>query len=79
MPTEKRMNGVKDQDLSSGEISQEGALSIIWRIVEDTFGFQLQLPKTLLTRQGLLILLSSVYDDPLGISDQFLFEEISII
>lgn len=52
MPTEKRMNGVKDQDLSSGEISQERALSIIWRIVEDTLGFQLQLSKTLLTRQG---------------------------
>ena len=39
IPEEKRKKGVKDQDLSSGEISQERALGIIWKIEEDTLGF----------------------------------------
>ena len=78
IPEEKRRKGVKDQDLSSGEIPQERALGIIWKIEEDTLGFQLQLLKKPLTRRGLLSVLSSVYD-PLGIAGPFLLEGRSII
>ena len=53
-------------DLPSGEISQESALCITWQIEEDKLGFQLQLPKKLLTRRDLPSVLSSGYD-PLGI------------
>ena len=62
----KREGRGKDQGLPSGEITQERALGIIWKIEIDTLGFQLQLLKKPLTRRGLLCVLSSVYD-PLGI------------
>ena len=50
IPEEKRRKRVKDHDLSSGEIPQERALGIIWKIEEDALGFQLQLLKKPLTR-----------------------------
>ena len=78
IPDEKRREGVKDQDLSSGEIPQERALDIIWQIEEDTFCFLLQLHKKPLTRRGLHSILSSVYE-PLGIAGPRLLKGRSII
>ena len=66
------------RDVSSGEIPQERVFGIVWQIEKDTLGFQLQIPRKTLTRQGLLSVLSSAYT-PLGIAGPFLLEEKSVI
>ena len=50
---------------------EDRALGVSWRIEQDYLGFQVQEIKKLLTKQGILSMLSSVYD-PLGITSPYI-------
>ena len=64
---DQRRKGVKDADLSSGELPVGRPPGVQWNIDEDTFGFKIAAEKKPLARHGLLSTLSSVYD-PLGLA-----------
>ena len=64
---DQRRKGVKDADLSSGELPIDRSLEFQWNIVEDTFDFKIAAEEKPLTRRRLLLTLSSDYD-PLGLA-----------
>ena len=49
---DQRKNGVKDADLSSGELPVKRALGVQWNIDEDTFGFKIATMKYPFTCRG---------------------------
>ena len=59
---DQRRKGVKDADLSSGELPVERALGVQWNINEDTFGFKIAAEEKPLTHCGLLSTLSFFYN-----------------
>ena len=59
---DQRKKGVKDADLSSGELPVERALGVQWKIDEDIFGFKIAAEQKPLTCRGLLSTLSSVHN-----------------
>ena len=58
----QRRKGVKDADLSSGELPVDVALGVRWNIDENTFGSKTAVEEKPLTCRGLQLTLSSVYD-----------------
>ena len=70
---DQRRKGVKDADLSSGELPVKRTLGDQWNIDKDKFGFKLAAEEKTLTCRGLLSTLSSVYD-PLGFAAPFILE-----
>lgn len=65
LPEEDRANKVKDLDLDQNIMSGERACGVQWCIETDSFEFKIQLQEKLLTRRGILSMVSSIYD-PLG-------------
>lgn len=53
------------------DLPTERALGLLWNIEADTFGYSISLKDKPLTRQGILSVVSSVYD-PLGFAAPFI-------
>ena len=73
IPEENRNVGVKDQDLLTGKVPEERALGVLYNTDNDTIFFHTNIMDKLLTRRGLLAVLSSIYD-PLGLVSPFLLK-----
>lgn len=65
IPVSERAKEVKTLDLDRDTLPIERALGVQWCVESDFFNFKLELNKQLLTRRGILSMVSSVYD-PLG-------------
>ena len=65
--------GVKDTELSSGELPVERALGVQWNVDEYTFGFKIAAEEKPLTCHGLLSTWSSV-DNLLDLDAPFILE-----
>ena len=65
--------GVKDTELSSGELPVERELGVQWNVDEDTFGFKIAAEEKPLTCHGLLSIWSSV-DNLLDLDAPFILE-----
>ena len=59
---EGRKVGVKDQDLLTGRVPEERALSVLWNTDKDIPCFNINMMDKPLTKRGLLAILSSTYD-----------------
>ena len=70
---DQRKNGVKDADLSSGELPVKRALGAQWNIDEDTFGFKIATMEYPFTCRGFFSTLNSVYN-PLGLATALILE-----
>ena len=70
---EGRKVGVKDQDLLTGRVPEERALSVLWNTDKDIPCFNINIMDKPLTKRGLLAMLSSIYD-PLGLVLPFLLK-----
>ncbi|KAJ8385589.1 hypothetical protein AAFF_G00184510 [Aldrovandia affinis] len=70
IPEEERATEVKDLDLSHNQLPMERALGIQWCTESDTFQFKMQPQDKPVTRQGILSVVSSIYD-PLGFLPPF--------
>lgn len=66
VPEDERATGVKDLDLDKDLLPIERALGVQWCVESDVLKFRVTIQKKVLTRRGLLSMVSSVYD-PLGI------------
>ena len=73
-----RKDGVKDKDLAIGVLAEDKALGVRWNAEENTLGFQIKMSDKPVTRNGLLAVLSSVYD-PLGLGAPFLLKDHQIM
>ena len=65
IPIEERAKEVKSLDFDSDSLPIERALGVHWDTEEDMFGIKIKPKVPVLTRRGLLRILSSVYD-PMG-------------
>ena len=70
---DKRKNGVKDADLSSGELPVKRAFGVQWNIDEDTFCFKIATLEYPFTCRGFFLTLSSVYN-PLDLAAPLILE-----
>ena len=70
IPNKERAKYLKDYELISC-ISPERALGVHWCIENDYLGFRISLESKPLTRRGILLIVSSIYD-PLGLVSPFL-------
>ena len=68
----------KAQERSLDTPTEDRALGVCWRIQEDQIGFQVQRMEQPLTKQGILSMLSSVYD-PLGLASPFVLRARRIV
>ncbi|XP_077986269.1 uncharacterized protein LOC144440764 [Glandiceps talaboti] len=66
IPEEERAKEMKNLDLDQDNLPMERALGMCWDVETDKFGFLIQIKDKPVTRQGILSVVSSVYD-PLGI------------
>ena len=64
IPKKDRQSGVKDKDIVK-DLTEEQVPDVLWNIEDDAFGVKAALKSKLMTRRGVLSVLSSVYD-PLG-------------
>ncbi|MEL7338835.1 MAG: DUF1759 domain-containing protein [Bacteroidota bacterium] len=78
IPEEKRRKNVKEFEITDQSLPTEKALGVVWNVEEDRFGFQVELKEKLVTRRGMLSLLSKVYD-PCGFVSPFVLEGRRII
>ena len=69
-PFLKKKKGVKNKDLI-GDLPSEQTLGVLWNTDTDNFGFKVTLKQKPMTRRGLLLIITSVYD-PLGLAASFL-------
>ena len=67
-----RRDGAKDNDLT-GSLPIERALGVFWDADNDVIKFKIDLKDQPMTRQGMLSVISSIYD-PLGLACPFLFQ-----
>ena len=65
IPIDERAKEVKSLDFDSDSLPIERALGVHWDMEEDMFGIKITPKVPVLTRRGLLRILSSVYD-PMG-------------
>ena len=70
IPEEHRKAGLKNEDLL-GNLPKEQALGVLWKTEENLLGFKVSIKDKSITRNGILFILSSVYD-PLGFGIPFL-------
>ena len=68
-----RRKGVKDKDLVDN-LPSEQALAVLWNTEAGNFGIKVTLKQKPMTKRGLLLILSSVYD-PLSLAAAFYFME----
>eukprot|EP00105_Crassostrea_gigas_P026830 XP_011447911.1 PREDICTED: uncharacterized protein LOC105342609 [Crassostrea gigas] len=73
IPVSERAKEVKTLDLDRDTLPIERALGVQWCVESDFFNFKLELNKQPLTRQGILSMVSSVYD-PLGFLAPFVLK-----
>ncbi len=66
MPELERPKSLKEVHLA--ELPTERALGVLWNVEADMFEFSISLQDKLLTRRGILSIVSSVYD-PLGFAE----------
>lgn len=66
VPEEERASGVQNLDLDKDSLPLERALGVQWCIESDALKFKVTIQRKVLTRRGLLSMVSSIYD-PLGI------------
>ena len=72
VPEHQRRMGVKDLDLS-GDLPNEKALEICWKLREDIFSHKLKLEAGTLTKSIMLSMINSIYD-LLGFAAPFILE-----
>ena len=65
LPANNRGKDLKDLDLRHDPMPVQRSLGTYWCIESDTFGFRIELRDKPVTRRGILLAISSVYD-PLG-------------
>ena len=73
IPDKYRKDGVKDNDLNLGILSEDKAFGVKWNIQENTSGFIIKVDDKSETRRELLAALSSIYS-PLGLGAPFLLK-----
>ena len=71
IPKEERSKSQKLIIENNDQIPSERALGVFWNILEDTFGFKVNLKDRPATRRGILSVVSSVFD-PLGLAGPFI-------
>ena len=71
IPVESRAKEIKEIDLNRDLLPPERVLGVEWNIENDAFKFRITLKDKPLTRRGILLTVSSVYD-PLGFAAPFL-------
>ena len=71
---EDRRKNVSDEALIFGKLPENKALGVKWNISKDTLGVQTKIAENPSTRRGLLSVLSSIYDPPLGLRGPFLLK-----
>ena len=59
-------------------LTEDRTLGVCWRVHEDYLSFQVQRMDQLLTKRGILSMLSSVYD-PLGLASPFVLKARQIV
>ena len=70
IPEFQRVKEVKTLDLRKDDLPAERALGVVWCVETDTFGFKVDVKLKSPTRNGILLVVSSVYD-PLGLTAPF--------
>ena len=73
IPDALRRDGAKERDLT-GSLPIERALGIFWDADNDIIKFKIDLKDQPMTRQGMLSVISSIYD-PLGLTCPFLLQD----
>ena len=71
IPIHDRAKDVKELDLAEDALPTERALSVLWCVENDKFGFKVNVKERPCTRRGILSIVSSIYD-PLGLAVPFI-------